>query len=107
MAEAVVDDLEPVQIEVQNGEAIADPPAPALVEPPSEPLDEHRAIGESSQRIDETDGAEPLLRDRPLGRVGERSGNPIGVAAHPPYRHAAAEEPAGVPIFLAGREALL
>ena len=80
VAETVVDDLEPVEIEIEHREAVARAAAPALVEPPSEPLDEHGAVEETGQRIEEPDAAEPLLRDRLLGRVGERAGNPIGLA---------------------------
>ena len=80
VAETVVDDLEAVQIEIEHGEAAAETAAPALVEPPPEPLDEHGAVGEPGQRIEEADAAEPLLRDRLLGRVGERPGNPVGLA---------------------------
>ena len=94
VAETVVDDLEAVEIEVEDGEAVVNAAAPALVEPPAEPLDEHGAIGQAGQRVDEADAAQPLLRDRLLGRVGERPGDPIGLAALAAHGDAAAEEAA-------------
>ena len=77
VAEAVVDDLEAVEIEVEHGERRARAAQLELFEPAAEPLDEHRAVVQPGQRIEEADAAQPLLRDRLLGRVGQRSGNAV------------------------------
>ena len=79
VAEAVVDDLEAIEIEVEHRERVADAPQPELLEAAAEPLDEHRAVVEAGQRIEEADAAQPLLRDRLLGRVGQRAGDAIRV----------------------------
>ena len=78
VAEAVVDDLESIEVEIQHRERIADAPDLDLVEPAPEPFHEDRAVEESRQRIEEPDAAEPLLRNRLFRRVGERSGDAVG-----------------------------
>src|SRR5205814_3729793 len=67
VAEAVVDDLEAVEIEIQHREAAADPRTARFVEMPAEALDEDGAIAQAGQGIDEADAAQPLLRDRLFG----------------------------------------
>ena len=79
MAETVVDDLEPVQIEIQDRESVGDAAPLALVETASEPLDEHRAVEETGERILEADAPEALLCDGLLGRVSERACDAIGL----------------------------
>ena len=52
VAEAVVDDLEAIEVEIEHREPAAAAPLLELVEPASEPLDEHRAVatGRSADR---------------------------------------------------------
>ena len=73
--ETVVDDLESVEIEIQHRERIAAAPQLELVEPAPEPLHEDPAVDQSGQRVEEADAAEPLLGNRLLGRIGERTGD--------------------------------
>ena len=94
VAEAVVDDLEAIEIEIEHREPAAAAPLLELVEPAPEPLDEHRAVAQPGQRIEEADAAQPLLRDRLLGRVGQRSGDADRRAGRAAHRDAAAQEPA-------------
>ena len=80
VAEAVVDDLEAIEIEIEDRERVADAPQPELLEAAAEALDEHRAVVQAGQRIEEADAAQPLLRDRLLGRVGQRAGDAVAPA---------------------------
>ena len=75
VAEAVVDDLEAIEVEIEHREPVAAAPLLELLEPPPEPLHEHRAVAQPGQRIEEPGAAELLLCDRALGRVGQRSGD--------------------------------
>ena len=94
VAEAVVDDLEAIEIEIEDRERVADAAQPELFEPAAEALDEHRAVVEAGQRIEEADAAQPLLGDRLLGRVGQRAGDAHALAAAAADRDAAAQEAA-------------
>ena len=71
MTEAVVDDLEPIEIQIEHRERIAGAPRRELVETAAEPLDENPAIDQSGQRVEEADAAQPFLGNRLVGRVGE------------------------------------
>ena len=90
VAEAVVDDLEAIEVEIQHREPAA---APLLVlgETPAEPLDERGAIQQPGQRIARAGTADLLLRDRTLRDVGERPGDardaPVRVARRRCRRH--------------------
>ena len=63
VAETVVDDLEAVEIEIERREPAADAALLELFEAAAEPLDEHRAVAEPGQRIEESGAAQPLLCD--------------------------------------------
>ena len=93
MPEAVVDHLEPVEVEVEHRESAATPHALELGEPAPESFDENRAVAEAGQRIEEPGIAQPFLRNRLLGRVGQRPGDPDRAAAGASHGHSAAEEP--------------
>ena len=55
----------------------------------------------SRQRIEETDRAEPLLRDRLIGRVGERPGDAVAPPPRTLHRLTAAQEAAVAAVFVA------
>ena len=93
VAEAVVDDLEAVEVEIKRREPGAAGPLLDLVEPSPEPLHEDRAVAEPGQRVEEPGAAEPLLRDRSLRRVGHRSGDTGRAPACASHRDAATQEP--------------
>ncbi len=101
VTEAVVDHLEPVEIEVEHGEPIAVAPLLEVVEPPAQSFDEQRAIAQAGQRVQEPDAAQPLLRERAFGRVGQRSGHPHRPLPCPSHRDAAAHEPAIAAVLVA------
>ena len=101
VAEAVVDHLEPIEIEIQDGEPVAVAPLLELVEAPAQAFDEQRAVAQASQRIQEPGAAQPLLRERPFGRVGQRPGDPHRPLAGASHRHAAAQEPAVAAVLVA------
>jgi hypothetical protein len=92
VAKTVVDDLEPIQIQVEHREPRVEPAAPALVEPAAEALDEHGAVRQTGERVNEPDATKPLLRNRMFGGVGERPRDPIGFARRVPHAHAAAKK---------------
>src|SRR5258708_24866278 len=75
VAEAVVDDLEAVEIEVEGREPIAALLKLELGESLAEALDEHRAVAQAGQRIAE--GGAPLLClwRAMIRSVGERTGD--------------------------------
>src|SRR5262249_3409930 len=90
--EAVVDDLESIEIQVEDREAAAGATPAAFVEPAAEALDEDGAIERAGERILEADASQLLLRDRLLGGVGERPGDAIGLLAGAAHRETAAEK---------------
>src|SRR5216684_956391 len=93
VAEAVVDDLEAVEVEIERREPGAAGPLLDLVEPPPEPLHEDRAVAEPGQRVEESCAAEPILRDRSLRRVGQRSGDAGRAPTRASHRDTATQEP--------------
>ena len=101
VAEAVVDDLEAIEIEVEDRERVADAAQPELFEPAAEAFDEHRAVVEAGERIEEADAAQPLLGDRLLGRIGQRAGDADALAAAAADRDAAAQEAAIAAVLVA------
>src|SRR5205085_6239936 len=58
VTEAVVDDLEAIQIEVQHCEAAVDRTQSHLFEPPTQALDEDLAVEQAGERVDDADTAE-------------------------------------------------
>ena len=69
MTEAVIHDLESIEVEIQRRESTA-PILLELIEPPTEPFDKDRSVDQPGERVAEPKAAEPLLRGRPLGDVG-------------------------------------
>ena len=94
VAEAVVDHLEPVEIEVQHGEPIAVAALLEVVQPPPESFHEQRTVPQARQRVQEPDPAQPLLRQHAFGRVGQRPGDSQRPLPCPAHRDAAAHEAA-------------
>src|SRR5439155_18451742 len=68
MAEAVVDHLEAIEIEIERRERITDPLPLHVREAPAETLDEVRPVVETGERIAELHRAQLPLRRRPFGR---------------------------------------
>src|SRR5262245_31267291 len=93
VSETVVDHLESIEVEIEHGESTPREPFLELGEPPSQPLDEDRAVAKARERIEEPGIAQPLLRDRLLRRVGQRAGDANGAAARAAHGHTAAQEP--------------
>ena len=62
VAEVVVDDLEAVEVEIERREWAAGAPLLELFEPAAEPLDEHGAVAQPGQRIEEPGAVRPLRR---------------------------------------------
>ena len=94
MAEAVVDDLEAVEVEIERRESAADAPLLELVEPAPEPLHEDRAVAQArSADRGIRRCCEPLLCDRSLRRVGQRSRDADRAPAGAAHRDTAAQEP--------------
>src|SRR5207247_6614229 len=93
MTETVVDDLEAVEVEIERRESAAAGPCFELFETEPEPLHEDRTVAQACQRIEESRGAELLLCDRSLRRVGQRSGDAGRAATCGPPRNTAAQEP--------------
>src|SRR5262245_36002371 len=91
MTKAVVDDFEPVQIEIQNREALPDVSPLELLEAAAEDLQEVRAVSQTGQRIAKAGGAEALIRRHPISHIGQRprDARPAAVAAG----HTPAQEP--------------
>src|SRR5205085_139993 len=92
VTEAVVDDLEAIQIEVQHCEAAVDRTQSHLFEPPTQALDEDLAVEQAGERVDDADTAEPFLCDRLLGGVGEGPGDAVAAPRRALHGQAAAEE---------------
>src|SRR5262245_16961411 len=80
MAEAVVHHLEPIETEVEHGEALASL-ALEFVEPTAEPFDEDAAVAQSGERVAEAGAAKLLLLLRAFGRIGQRAGDARPIAA--------------------------
>src|SRR5262245_46237954 len=88
MAEAVVDQLEAIEIEIERRKAAAAVRLEVL-QALTQPLDEDGAVAQAGQRIAES--ALAIVRNRML-RVGERSGNPRGAPFRIAVRDASAQE---------------
>src|SRR5262245_52236988 len=91
VTQAVVDDLESIEVEIQDRELVADATQLELFEAPPQPLHEHRAVEEPGQRIEESDAAQPLLRDGLFRRICERSSDAVASRPLPLQRQTAAE----------------
>src|SRR4029453_15026567 len=61
VSETVVDHLESIEVEIEHGESASPELFLELGEPPSQPLDEDRAVAEARQRIEEPGIAQALL----------------------------------------------
>src|SRR3989442_7818006 len=96
MAEAVVDDLEPIEVEIEDREPSTGTGAALLhvCEPAADPLDEHRAGVQSREPIDELHAAQALLRDGRVRRIGQRPGKTGRTVTARSRGDAAAQEPA-------------
>jgi hypothetical protein len=68
--------------------------AGSRLEPPAEILDEHGAVEEPGERIEHADAPQAFLGDGLLGRIGERSGDPVARAARAFWRPPLGTEPA-------------
>src|SRR6478672_8030209 len=99
MSEAVVDDLEAVEIEVQHRETCSRPFL-EFGQPTAQPLDEHGAVAESGQWIEETGSLQTLAHNRLLCRVRQRSSHANGATTSTTHRDTAQEETAIRPIFV-------
>ena len=93
VTEAVVDDLEAIEIEIQHCKAAVDGTQLHLLEPATKTLDKYLAVEQPGQRVHDTDAAEPFLCDCLLGGVGQRAGDAVASTRRAFYRQAAAEEP--------------
>ena len=93
VAEAVVDDLEPVEVDEQHREAVLGAPLGAA-EGAAEQVGEQRAVGEAGQGVVEGVVEQLLLRQLALGDVGERPRHPVRLPGLVAHRHAAAQHPA-------------
>jgi hypothetical protein len=92
VAEAVVDDLEAIEVEIKRGEAAAAAALLEFLESAAEPFDEYGAVAQTGQRIAEPGAAQLLLGDRALGRVGQRAGDADRAPAGAAHRRAATQE---------------
>ena len=77
VSETVVDHLESIEVEIEHGESASPELFLELGEPPTQSLDEDRAVAEAGERIEEPGIAQPFLRDRLLRRVGQRAGDTV------------------------------
>src|SRR5262249_47256358 len=100
VTEAVVDHFESIEIQVESRESRSAALLLELAEPVSEPLDEHRAIAETGERIAETGIVQLFTGACLVGRVGERTRDANRAPARSPHGNALAEEAAIRPILV-------
>src|SRR5688500_1797765 len=74
MAEAVVDRLEPIEVEIQHGKTAAAMLLFQLFEAFPETTDEDCAVVDAGQRIEEFTAAGPCVHHGPRRCVGQRPG---------------------------------
>jgi hypothetical protein len=100
-AEAVVDDLEAIEVEVQHREPAARRSRLEFLQPLPEPLDEVGAVAQAGQRIDEHRVTQLLVGERAIRRVGQRSGDSRRLAPGAARRNPAAQETAIAAVLVA------
>src|SRR4029453_4448830 len=93
VAEAVVDDLEAVEIKIERGEPAVAAPLLEVVEPPAEPLNENGSIVETGQRVAEPVAAQPLLCSCSPRCGGQRPRDAGRAPACASHRNTAAQVP--------------
>jgi hypothetical protein len=100
VTEAVVDDLEPVEVEIEDGEPPDLMPLLQVVEPTPDAFDKHGSVAQPRERIDEFDAAQALLRDCRVRRVGQRAGKADLSSIASAHGQAVAQEPAVAPVVV-------
>ena len=92
--------LEPVEVEVEHGEAIAVAALLEVVQPPAQAFHEQRTVPQARQGVQEPCPPQPLLREHAFGRVGQRPGDSQRPLPCPAHRDTAAHEAAVTAVFV-------
>jgi len=100
VTEAVVDDLEAIEVGIEHRE----PAATVLFQvgqPLAEAVDERRAVAQARQRVLQPDADKLIPRQRAVRDVRQRAGNADGAAVRVAHRGAAREHAPVAAVFMA------